>query len=267
MPDFCAAYGCSNQRNDKTKQQGITFHRFPNDKVRRQAWTAALRRKGFEPQSRTVICSCHFKPEDFDRTGQTTRLKEGAIPSVFKFPDRLSKLPSTSRSCRKYKKAAAECPRPPARGLGGLDLSQESAAAECPRPPARGHGGLDLSQESAAAECPRPQSRPPARGLGGLDLSLESISDHHYAFDPAKAKHNIAEAQEQLEKLQRELRNAKDREKRHHNRVKTLLQDLKDKEILTEELQQKLDYYSELLKWLPRSKMAAALTHRSSEHQ
>ncbi|XP_048865577.1 THAP domain-containing protein 2-like [Brienomyrus brachyistius] len=219
MPDFCAAYGCSNQRNDKTKQQGITFHRFPNDKLRRQAWTAALRRKGFEPQSRTVICSCHFKPEDFDRTGQTTRLKEGAIPSVFKFPDHLSKLSSTSGTCRTYKKAATECPRPPASGLGGLHLSKES------------------------------------------------VTDHHYAFDPVKAKHDIAEAQEQLEKLQRELRNAKDREKRHNKRVKTLLQDLKDKDILTEELQQKLDNYSELLKWLPRPKMAAALTHHSSEQQ
>lgn len=75
------------------------------------------------------------------------------------------------------------------------------------------------------------------------------FQDHHYAFDPAKAKNNIAEAQEQLEKLQRELRNAKDREKRHHKRVKNLLQDLKEKEILTEELQQKLDYYSGWLAW------------------
>ncbi len=27
MPDFCAAYGCSHERNIKTRQQGITFHR------------------------------------------------------------------------------------------------------------------------------------------------------------------------------------------------------------------------------------------------
>lgn len=28
MPDFCAAVGCSNQRNSKTKENGITFHRY-----------------------------------------------------------------------------------------------------------------------------------------------------------------------------------------------------------------------------------------------
>ncbi|XP_037830583.1 THAP domain-containing protein 2-like isoform X2 [Kryptolebias marmoratus] len=98
MPDFCAAYGCSNERNEKTKKLGVTFHRFPNDKERRQAWTTALRRKGFQPKDRTVVCSCHFKPEDFDRTRQTTRLKEGAVPSVFKFPNRLSKLGPSSSS-------------------------------------------------------------------------------------------------------------------------------------------------------------------------
>ncbi|KAL0978412.1 hypothetical protein UPYG_G00170120 [Umbra pygmaea] len=46
MPDFCAAYGCSNERNEKNKQKGITFHSFPSDKQRRQSWTIALRERG-----------------------------------------------------------------------------------------------------------------------------------------------------------------------------------------------------------------------------
>uniref|UniRef100_A0AAY4B2Q8 THAP-type domain-containing protein n=1 Tax=Denticeps clupeoides TaxID=299321 RepID=A0AAY4B2Q8_9TELE len=83
MPDFCAAYGCSNERTKKTKDQGVTFH---NEGKRRQAWTLALRRKGFVAKPRTVLCSSHFRPEDFDRTGQTVRLREGAIPSIFNFP-------------------------------------------------------------------------------------------------------------------------------------------------------------------------------------
>lgn len=28
MPDFCSAVGCSHQRNAKTKEKGITFHRY-----------------------------------------------------------------------------------------------------------------------------------------------------------------------------------------------------------------------------------------------
>ncbi|KAL1250573.1 hypothetical protein QQF64_018369 [Cirrhinus molitorella] len=34
--------------------------KFPSDKQRRQSWTIALRREGFEPKDRTVLCSCHF---------------------------------------------------------------------------------------------------------------------------------------------------------------------------------------------------------------
>ncbi|XP_044070369.1 THAP domain-containing protein 2-like isoform X2 [Siniperca chuatsi] len=164
MPDFCAAIGCSNQRNAKTKERGITFHRFPKDQVKRQKWTAALRRRHFDPTQRSVVCSCHFKSEDFDMTGQTTRLKEGVIPSVFAFPGRLCKAPSTSRSSRTSQKAAAQCP--------------------------------DVHVQ-----------------LSG-DLKV-SISDHQYALDPVKVKKKLTEAQDKVDELQRDLRNAKDRERRH----------------------------------------------------
>ncbi|XP_031143471.1 THAP domain-containing protein 2-like [Sander lucioperca] len=192
MPDFCAVVGCSNGRNAKTKQQGITFHRFPKDKVKRQAWTVALRRRDFEPHARSVVCSCHFKPEDFDMTGQTTRLREGAIPS---FPNHLSKVPSrpTPRSSRTSQKAAAECPDVP----------------------------VQLSE----------------------DLQKSNL-DHQYALDPVKVKKKLTEAQEKVEELQRDLRNAKDRERRNKKTVKSLQEDLKHKNVLTKELQQKLDFNS-----------------------
>lgn len=45
----------------------------------------AARRKGSTSVS-SVLCSAHFKPEDIDRTGQTVRIRDGAKPSVFKFP-------------------------------------------------------------------------------------------------------------------------------------------------------------------------------------
>ncbi|KAK2862075.1 hypothetical protein Q5P01_001608 [Channa striata] len=193
MPDFCAAFGCSNERNDKTKQEGISFHRFPKDKVKRRAWTAALRRRNFEPNDRSVVCSCHFKSEDFDKTGQTTRLKEGVIPSVFSFTDHSRKVPSSSRTSRTSQKAAAAIP--------------------------------DV--------CVK------------LSKNVEQLSsDHLYALDPVKVKKKLTEAQERLEELQRDLRNAKDRERRHKKTVETLLEDLKQRNLLTEELQQKLDLFS-----------------------
>ncbi|XP_022064239.1 THAP domain-containing protein 6-like [Acanthochromis polyacanthus] len=191
MPDFCAAFGCSNERNARTKQQGITFHRFPRDKLKRQIWTVALRRRDFEPNNRSVICSHHFKSEDFDRTGQTTRLREGVIPSVFMFTKQLHKAPSSNHTSHR-------------------------ATVE----------HLDVLNVQLAKD---------------LDKSASENPDHLYALDPVKVKERLTEAQKKLKELQRDLRNAKNRERRHKKTMKTLLKDLKQKRMLTEELQQNLD--------------------------
>lgn len=76
------------------------------------------------------------------------------------------------------------------------------------------------------------------------------LQDHQYALDPDKVKHKLTEAKERLEELQRDLRNAKDRERRHKKIVETLLDNLKCRNMLTKELQQKLDFHSG---WLCRT--------------
>lgn len=73
---------------------------------------------------------------------------------------------------------------------------------------------------------------------------MNLFQDHQYALDPVKVKKKLSEAQERVEELQRILRNAKDRERRRKKVVKTLLKDLKHKNMLTKELQQELDLYS-----------------------
>lgn len=52
------------------------------------------------------------------------------------------------------------------------------------------------------------------------------------------------ESQEKMEQLRRELRNARVRERRQKQTVSSLLEDLKKNKMLTEELEQKLDFYS-----------------------
>ncbi|XP_041634796.1 THAP domain-containing protein 3-like isoform X1 [Cheilinus undulatus] len=138
MPHFCAAFGCANERNSKTKQRGITFHRFPKAKDKREAWKAALRRANFEPSNHSVLCSSHFKPEDFDMTGQTTRLREGVIPSVFKFPEKTRKVQSPLRPkmlARKTVKSAKSVQKEAATRSVKTDTAKspkQTAAAECP---------------------------------------------------------------------------------------------------------------------------------------
>lgn len=38
------------------------------------------------------LCSENFKPDDFDRTGQIVRLRDGATPSVFNLPCHLQRV-------------------------------------------------------------------------------------------------------------------------------------------------------------------------------
>ena len=70
------------------------FLRFPKDAERRRRWEIALKRDGFSATDHSVVCSKHFADVDFDRTGQTVRLRDGVVPSLFKFPDHLQKVSS-----------------------------------------------------------------------------------------------------------------------------------------------------------------------------
>ncbi|KAL0993121.1 hypothetical protein UPYG_G00103480, partial [Umbra pygmaea] len=108
------------------------------------------------------------KQRHFDKSGQTVRLRQGATPSIFKFPDHLSKQPSSSR--------------------------------------------LSRTSNRAIEESPHTWSNTPVRGTPAL--FDQPISDHQYALDPVKAKEKLAVSQENVEKLRRDLRNAKDRERR-----------------------------------------------------
>ena len=62
----------------------LWLYRFPKNGTLRSRWVSALRRDNFVPSKSAVLCSEHFKAEDFDRTSQcVVRMKIGVIPSVF----------------------------------------------------------------------------------------------------------------------------------------------------------------------------------------
>ncbi|XP_041935680.1 THAP domain-containing protein 6 isoform X2 [Alosa sapidissima] len=109
MPEHCAAHSCSNRRTIANRARGITFHKFPKDKDVRKKWEVALRREGFTASASSVLCSKHFKQGDFDRTGQTVRLRDGVIPSVFSFPVRLKRL-EKGRATSTYRRAKERLP-------------------------------------------------------------------------------------------------------------------------------------------------------------
>ncbi|KAM6915830.1 THAP domain-containing protein 1-like [Xenentodon cancila] len=210
MPTSCASFGCKNRRTVETKNQGITFHRFPKDPGLRKAWILAVRRMNFVPSGSTVLCSCHFDVSDFDRTGQTVRLREGAVPSVFtEFPDHLKKVPKKSRSTRTSLRAAGKIKDP-------VPVSTLPT-----NPPA----------EAPTKTPAKPLPAPPVEPL------KPSEWDHHYALDPNQIKSKLCQAQARVHELERQLRNAKYRERKHRETVKSLLDGLKEKQMISEDLQ------------------------------
>ncbi|XP_054630981.1 THAP domain-containing protein 6-like isoform X2 [Dunckerocampus dactyliophorus] len=72
--------------------------------------------------------------------------------------------------------------------------------------------------------------------------------DHCYALpaSPAGLKARLTKALARVESLERELRNVKDRERRAKNTVFGLLEDLRGKNLINEELKEKLNSYSDL---------------------
>ncbi|KAG2458522.1 FCL synthase, partial [Polypterus senegalus] len=163
MPHACAAWNCTNRCTLQTRSQGITFHRFPKEIHLRKQWEVALRREGFNANDASRLCSEHFRREDFDMTGQTVRIRDGAVPSVFRYPS---------------------------------------------------HRQKDHSY--------------------ALPTSLENL------------RARLNETLSRMESMEREKRNAKDRERRAKNIVRALLQDLREKNLINEELKERLDLYSDM---------------------
>ena len=102
MVHSCVAFGCTNRATPTSADNGVHFHRFPNDEVRKDEWTRAIRRENFKPTQNSRICSDHFIIDDYFVKGDGTFcLNKDAIPSVFEaFPKHFQK-PKTKRKAPK----------------------------------------------------------------------------------------------------------------------------------------------------------------------
>ncbi|XP_036959012.1 THAP domain-containing protein 6-like [Acanthopagrus latus] len=136
-----------------------------------------------------MLCSEHFRREDFDTTGQTVRIRDGAIPFVFSSQAHL-KMPVATRTSRTSKKA------------------QESLSVY----------GSQPVQETEPPPVP--------------------IIDHSYALptSPNDLRARLTEALARVESLERQKRNAQDRERRAKNMLRGLLEDLRGKKLINDEL-------------------------------
>ncbi|KAG9481926.1 hypothetical protein GDO78_010910 [Eleutherodactylus coqui] len=112
MVRSCSAANCVNRQTAQTKRKGITFHRFPKEESRRTLWVNAVSQShaavgsDWTPSVHSSLCSQHFHDKQFDRTGQTVRLRDSAVPVIFstlsapKMPRHCSALGCTTRDSR-----------------------------------------------------------------------------------------------------------------------------------------------------------------------
>ncbi|CAG4990848.1 unnamed protein product [Parnassius apollo] len=84
MPS-CVMRFCTNYTNKVSKSQGITFHSFPLNELRRIRWVDIVRQQrkeeSWQPNSSSKICSNHFKDEDkYTSCNGFILLKKSAFP-------------------------------------------------------------------------------------------------------------------------------------------------------------------------------------------
>uniref|UniRef100_A0A224Z106 Protein containing THAP domain n=1 Tax=Rhipicephalus zambeziensis TaxID=60191 RepID=A0A224Z106_9ACAR len=79
----CCVPTCANC-SDKSTSRPLSFHKFPRRVFLKKQWADAIGRTDWLPTTTTVICSDHFRPNDFtDGIRGSGNLKESAIPSIF----------------------------------------------------------------------------------------------------------------------------------------------------------------------------------------
>ena len=84
MVKSCCAIGCYN----KYSKGGVSFYRFPTDREKRNKWISAVKRKDWEPNEYTWLCSAHF----ISGVKSNDPLSPDYVPSIFSFSTSTQKL-------------------------------------------------------------------------------------------------------------------------------------------------------------------------------
>ncbi|XP_013877851.1 THAP domain-containing protein 6 [Austrofundulus limnaeus] len=213
MPCHCAAFGCTNRRGRCPNT--ITFHRFPKDENLRLLWAKAMNRvkkKGWlwQPGRGNYLCSEHFKPEDFDRTGQTTRLRQNTVPSVFQFPPHLQKKTPKKRTSLNSTigRLQARDNTSPSSQSNQTFADQSRSVAQKNTAPQR----ISLNNTIGRLQADVPSQ---SRHQTLADHRKSVAQDHAYQLpDAADLKLRLEKANLMRQHLEKELRNARRREKR-----------------------------------------------------
>ncbi|KAM9311759.1 DNA transposase THAP9 [Gastrophryne carolinensis] len=227
MPVSCAASGCKSRYTLEAREKGITFHRFPrSNPALLDKWCRAMKRATstgelWMPSRYQRLCSLHFQQSCFDTTGQTKRLRDDVIPSIFNFPaDSQIKLLSVQK---------AEIP--------------ENKLTELPE-----SSKLDIPiLLSTSTEPDAENNTAPSTVVDTTVTCHVQLQDHPYFIpDIETLKRKLEASENSRAQKEKELRNAKDREKRLRQTCFSIYQELSKRNLLSAQLQETLQPYEDI---------------------
>ncbi|XP_043204102.1 uncharacterized protein LOC122371678 isoform X2 [Amphibalanus amphitrite] len=163
----CAAYNCVFNALTRERKEDVPLHVFPRDPTRRRQWAIAVRRKADDgglwvPQYEATICSLHFPEKDMDRTGQTVRLREGVVPTLFNYADPPQKQHPRAAKKRLLTLKELNAILDQQRHVGGDEPVTAAPRAGAPLPPPSDEQQHGDGDEAATAPSPAGASPPPS---------------------------------------------------------------------------------------------------------
>ncbi|XP_038654366.1 THAP domain-containing protein 2-like isoform X2 [Scyliorhinus canicula] len=179
---------------------------FPSNPRRRTEWIQLVRRENFKPSKHTFLCSKHFEQTCFDRTGQTRRLREDAVPTIFDFQQHMQN-----------KLVSRKTP------LTSVGISSNQQA---PYKPSTSTSTSTTTSTTSTSTSTRTCAT----------SSTEVFQEHSYCLaNPVVAKRKVFQLQDEVDYLRQQIRISRQRERRVVKKwrgISNLLEELKEKNLL-----------------------------------
>lgn len=246
MPSWCALPKCKKQQR---KDSQTTFHLFPHkrpDNLRK--WLQSIGDESFVPKLREKICSDHFDPSCFYASHCRKTLKPDAVPTIFQWKDPPLKNESVQEpevqdvcSCEDSQfMTQAEA----AEGYNDAPPMLNVFAGSIPSEPSTSFHGSEFEQR--VVQCLTPQVAPPSLPCtpppgGG--------KDHTYTGH-VTARTELHTVKEQLRKVKRKLSATEKKLRRREKKIEALenlISEMKEKNLLSENAEQHLLSFGEIL--------------------
>ncbi|XP_004913093.2 DNA transposase THAP9 isoform X2 [Xenopus tropicalis] len=238
MPVSCAASGCKSRYTLDAREKGITFHRFPrSNPALLEKWRLAMRRSTrngelWMPSRYQRLCSLHFKQCCFDTTGQTKRLREHVIPTIFDFPEethedackiRPEDTAALSTSCSPQK--------PEAEKVETAEPDEES--------------GPEVEVVPANKKARHAEE---VSAKNDVTITFQvPLQDHLYFIPDIETLKKKLHATEDLRaRKEKELRNVKDKEKRQREAYRSIYEELGKRILQNPQLHERLQPFGDI---------------------